>query len=85
MIKWIKRLFKQHEPSNNPVPTFTITCTIEDDTGYRVEADWDDSFIQSLRLRGYADGSDDAIVGHWMMDMYLMQSSKMSKDGQAFV
>ncbi len=90
MFNWIKRLFKhdsgddKQAPSINKVPSFTIVCTI-DDTGYKVEADWDPEFVRSLRLRGYASGSDDAIIGQWMRDMYLTQSSKLSENGQEFM
>lgn len=85
MFNWIKNLFSKQDVATKKVPSFVITCTIEDGTGYKVEADWDNEFIQSLRQRGYADGSDDAIVGHWMKDMYLTQSSKLTDNGQEYM
>ena len=91
MFKWIKSWFnrertprsEQSEP-NKKVPQFTIVCTLDTD-GYKVEADWDPEFILSLRKRGYASGSDDAIIGQWMRDMYLTQSSKLTENGQEFM
>lgn len=84
MFNWIKRLFGQRDTTKK-VPSFVITCTMEDDVGYKVEAEWDEEFIQSLRRRGYKDGSDDAIVGHWMKDMYLTQSSKLAESGREYL
>lgn len=90
MFKWIKRLFNSESTKADEnaaakkVPSFTIVCTL-DETGYKVEADWDADFIKSLRVRGYASGSDDAIIGQWMRDMYLTQSSKLADNGQEFM
>lgn len=93
MFNWIKRLFNRNSDqpttpnqsaNDAKVPSFTIVCTL-DSTGYKVEVDWDPEFIRSLRLRGYASGSDDAIIGQWMRDMYLTQSSKLTENGQEFM
>lgn len=93
MLNWIKQLFtkKPNQPitpsestSDTKVPSFTIVCTL-DTTGYKVEVDWDPEFIRSLRLRGYASGSDDTVIGQWMRDMYLTQSSKLTENGQEFM
>lgn len=83
MFKRIKQFFSK-QPKQH-VPSFIITCTIEDNTGYKVEADWDPEFIESLRSRGYASGTDEMVVSHWMRDMYLTHSSKLAENGQEFV
>jgi hypothetical protein len=87
MFNWIKKLFSKSPPAvpTNKVPSFVITCTIEDQLGYKVEADWDPEFIKSLQQRGYGGASEDTIVSHWMRDMYLAQSNKLSTDGQEFI
>ena len=85
MLEKIKNMFKKNEPvvkTNNEKelatkkkePWVSVLTTHVDKTNPRngfFELDWNEYFVQSLRLNGYRGDTDEMVVDKWFQDLCL--------------
>lgn len=96
MIKWIKGFFSTAEktPQQEPTPTpeqlegklVIIKAGFEDskdgEARIRVEVDYDDVFVKSLRSRGYVGTDDHNVVMKYVADVHrsILQNNNIGFD-----
>lgn len=95
MIKWIKSFFsKETEPVKEQLPTpesldgklVIIKAGFEEskdgEPRIRVEVDYDDTFVKSLRSRGYIGTDDHNIVMKYVADVHrsILQNNNIGFD-----
>lgn len=79
MWEWFKSLFKAKQPDvvdegpeviEGPLGKLVIVkAGFEEDGQIRIEVDYDDQFVRSLRERGYV-GDDHSVVMKYISDVY---------------
>lgn len=77
-MNWFTKLFKKKTtvgalPSTKEVePLIQILGErIDPEKGVELTLDWNDEFITYLKSNGYHGTSDEAIIQHWLGDLYL--------------
>ena len=80
-MTWLHRLFKRKQSPEivKPVePLIQILGErIDPEKGVELALDWNDEFITYLRANGYHGISDEAIIQHWLGDLYLDMQKKI--------
>ena len=87
MLEKIKNMFKKNNPSKKNTdksekeiankkkePWVSVLTTHVDKTNPRngfFELDWNDYFVQSLKLNGYRGKTDEEVVDKWFQDLCL--------------
>ena len=96
MFEKIKNMFKKNKPvvkTNNEKelatkkkePWVSVLTTHVDKTNPRngfFELDWNEYFVQSLKLNGYRGDTDEMVVDKWFQDLCLNVAKESNQVGE---
>lgn len=81
-MNWFTKLFKKKKKTTSGTevvePLIQILGErIDPEKGVELALDWNDEFIAYLRANGYHGVTEEAIIQHWLGDLYLDMQRKL--------
>ena len=83
-MNWFKKLFRKKQVKKQVKkevePLIQILGErIDPEKGVELALDWNDEFITYLRANGYHGITEEAIIQHWLGDLYLDMQKKLQQ------